>query len=130
VSGDAKAALADRLLAAFGAHDPDSVAACLAPDAVRWLNITDEEMGVDGIRALVSAEHAVVASSTMRLRRRIDTAEGFVLLFDADGITVAGDPYHIPVCLVVTVDGDRAVRLEEYADLTAAQPIVRAMGHI
>jgi len=127
---DHKAALADRLLAAFEAHDPAAVSACLAPDVVRWLNITDEEMGLEGILALVAAEHAVVAESKMRLRRRLDTEDGFVLQFDADGTTVAGEPFHIPVCLVVTLAGDRVARLEEYADLSQAQPIVRAMGHI
>ena len=125
-----KAELADRLLAAFEAHDPEAVSGCLTPDVRRWLNITDEEMGLDGILALVKAEHAVVAESKMRLRRRLDTEDGFVLQFDADGTTVAGEPYHIPVCLVATVDGDRVARLEEYADLGQAQPIVRAMGHI
>lgn len=125
-----KAALAEQLLAAFEAHDPDAVSACLTPGVRRWLNITDEEMGLDGILALVAAEHAVVAESTMKLRRRLDTDDGFVLQFDADGTTVAGEPYHIPVCLVVTLDGDRIARLEEYADLGQAQPIVRAMGHI
>lgn len=129
-AADLKAALADRLLAAFEAHDPEAVSACLAPDTRRWLNITDEEMGLDGILALVVAEAAVVAESKMRLRRRLDTEEGFVLQFDADGTTVGGEPYHIPVCLVVTLDGDRVARLEEYADLGQAQPIVRAMGHI
>jgi ketosteroid isomerase-like protein len=122
--------LADRLLAAFEAHDPEAVAACLTPDVRRWLNITDEEIGLDGILALVAAEHAVVAVSKMVLRRRLDTEDGFVLQFDADGTTHSGEDYHIPVCLVATVDGDRVCRIEEYADLGQAQPIVRAMGRV
>lgn len=121
-------ALAERLLAAFEAHDPDAVSALLAPDVVRWLNITDAEMGLDGILALVAAERSVVKESTMTLRRHLETAEGFVLQFDADGTTVVGERYHIPVCLVVTVDGDRVARFEEYADLGQAQPILRALG--
>jgi ketosteroid isomerase-like protein len=129
-AGELRAAVAERLLAAFQAHDPEAVAACLTPGARRWLNITDEEMGLDGILALVKAEGAVVAESRMTLRRRHATEDGFVAQFDADGTTLDGEPYHIPVCLVVTLDGDRVARMEEYADLGQAQPIVRAMGHI
>jgi ketosteroid isomerase-like protein len=120
--------LAERLLAAFETHDPDAVSALLAPDVIRWLNITDAELGLDGILALVAAERTAVKESTMTLRRHLDTAEGFVLQFVADGTTIAGESYHIPVCLVATVDGDRVTRLEEYADLGQAQPILRALG--
>jgi ketosteroid isomerase-like protein len=128
MTADLQEALATGLLAAFEAHDPDAVAALLTPDVVRWLNITDAEMGLESIRALVAAERSVVTESTMTLRRRLDTAEGFVLLFDADGTTIAGERYHIPVCLVATLAGDRIARLDEFADLGQAQPILRALG--
>jgi hypothetical protein len=49
-------------------------------------------MGLDGILGLVAAEHAVVAESKMIFRRRLDTQEGFVLQFYADGTTVPGEP--------------------------------------
>jgi limonene-1,2-epoxide hydrolase len=120
--------LAGALLDALAGYDADAVARLVDPAVVHWNNLTQREQGLDGLLGTLRAEREVVAAAEMALRHRVATAEGFVLELAVEGTTRRGAAFRIPVCLVVRVEGDRIVRIDEYADSAAARPIVRELS--
>jgi ketosteroid isomerase-like protein len=121
------APLVHRLLDAFGTYDPDALAPLLADDVRHWLNITKLEQGRDELLAQIGVEGSHVASSTFTLRHHVKTAEGFVVQLTVAGETKGGAPFEVPVCLVVAVDGDKVLRVDEYANIDDAKPIIKEM---
>lgn len=116
--------LADELLDALGRYDAEAVEKLVDPGLVHWINLTQQEQGVDGLLATLRLESKTVADATVRIRRRTRTADGFVAQFDVDGTTKLGASFHIPVCLVVAVEGDRITRIDEYANSDHVEPLL------
>lgn len=117
-------ALADELLDALERYDADAVEKLVDPGLVHWINLTQQEQGADGLLATLRLERDVVAAATFRVRHRVASAEGFVLQLDVDGTTKKGSDFHIPVCLVVAVDGGRITRIDEYANSDHVKPLL------
>jgi ketosteroid isomerase-like protein len=119
--------LADRLIEAFSAYDAEALAPLLAPDVVHWLNITKREQGRDQMLAQIGVEASHIARSTFEVRGQVATAEGFVVQMTVAGETKGGAPFEVAVCLVVTTADDQVVRIDEYASVDQAQPIIQEM---
>jgi hypothetical protein len=119
--------LAERLVEAFSSYDAVALEPLLAPDVIHWVNITQQEQGRDRMLKQIGAEGRYIATAEFELREHAETGEGFVLQLVVSGETTVGAPFTVPVCLVVRVDGDRVVRIDEYASVDHAQPIIDAM---
>lgn len=113
------------LIAAMSAYDADATRALCAPDARHWVSLTEQEQGIDELLALMAREGAVVAEANFEVRNRIATENGAVLMLTVDGTTKGGAKFHIPVCLIVAVEGDKVVRLDEYANVDQAKDLLR-----
>jgi ketosteroid isomerase-like protein len=123
--GDEAEQIADALFGAIEAGDLDAVAALYRADVEVWLNTDGIARGRDAnLRTLAW----VVANLTDRRyeeirRHRTDT--GLVQQHVLRATTSAGRRVAVPACMVITIDGGRITRLEEYldsahiADLTA-----------
>jgi ketosteroid isomerase-like protein len=117
----------DRLLDALSSYDTDAIRSLCSPDLRHWLSITEREQGVDELLATVDRERQLVADSNFALRRRVETVDGAVLMLTVDGRTKRGASFHIPVCLVVAVEGDKVVRLDEFANVDQARELLKEM---
>ena len=117
----------DRMLTAMAEYDAEAVRELSTPGLRRWLSITEEETGLDDLVATIETERAVVATAAFTLKRRIDTADGAVLMLSVEGSTKRGSAFHIPVCLVLTTEGDRVSRIDEYANLERAKGLITEM---
>ncbi|HSP03074.1 MAG TPA: nuclear transport factor 2 family protein [Acidimicrobiales bacterium] len=108
--------IADALFGAIEGGDLDAVAALYSPDVEVWLNTDGIARGRDeNLRTL----GWVVANLTDRRyeeirRHRTDT--GVVQQHVLRATTAAGRRVAVPACMVITIDGGRITRLEEYLD--------------
>lgn len=119
--------LAERLIQAFSHYDAAALDPLLAPDAVHWVNITQREQRRAEVLKQVGAEGRYIATADFELRDHSATADGFVLQLVVSGETTTGAPFTVPVCLVVRVQGEQVVRIDEYASVDHALPIINAM---
>lgn len=119
--------LADRLLDAFGRYDAAALAPLLAPDMRRWVNITEQEQDAAATIAHLELEAKHIADARFEVRGQVTTDEGFVLQIVVEGTTTGGTPFSVPACLVVAVQDGLITRIDEYADIAAARPIIKAM---
>ena len=115
----------DALLVAMASYDVEAMRSLCSPEIRHWLSITEQEQGLDALLATIAREREVVADATFELRRRVETADGAVLMLTVDGWTRGGAEFHIPVCVVVAVEGGRVVRLDEYANVDRAKDLLR-----
>jgi ketosteroid isomerase-like protein len=120
-------ALVDRFIDALARYDVDALGPMLTDDFVRWLNLGGDEQGRDALLAVIAVERDHVRRSEVEVRHRVATDEGFVLQLTIRGTTTGGAPFDIPVCLVVTVDGERIRRIDEYASSDQVRPLLREM---
>ncbi|MEJ7583697.1 MAG: nuclear transport factor 2 family protein [Acidimicrobiales bacterium] len=89
-----------------------------APNAVIWHNLDGAEQGVDdNLRTLGRVARHVTGLRYDDVRRE-PTPTGFVQQHVLRG-TAPGGELAVPACLVVTVDGDRITRIDEYLDSAA-----------
>ena len=119
--------VATTLMQALAGYDAETLGDLLAPDATRWLNLTEEETSRDDLLDLMRLEREHVRSSQFTERSRATTERGFVLQFDCDGVTAGGASFHIPVCLVVEVADGVIVRMDEYANISHVKPLLREL---
>ena len=111
------------LVDALSRFELDAIAPRLAPEFRRWLNFGGEQTAEEML-AVLAMERRIVARSTVEVRGRATTDSGFVLQLTIAGETVAGRSFEVPVCLVVTVRDEQIVRMDEYASLHHAQPLL------
>ncbi len=108
--------LASRFTAAVEAADEDALRACLSPDLVVWHN-----------NGNVTHELEQVVRMLLWVNRRVDglhyddvvrqtTERGYVQQHALRGTLPDGAALVVHACLVVTVDGDRITRIDEYID--------------
>lgn len=115
----------DALLTAMTSYDVDAMRAVSSPGLRHWLSISEQEQGLDELLATFAKERSVVAEATFDLRRRVETADGAVLMLTVDGRTNGGATFHIPVCVVVGVEDGKVVRLDEYANVDRAKELLK-----
>jgi ketosteroid isomerase-like protein len=124
VPHDAIDAVAARLFDALRSLDVDAMRDLLTPDAVRWANLSGAEDDVASLLGMLEAERAVFSEHSLALTRQLAADGGFVLQLVMSGTTHGGAKVEVPVCLVVTVDGDRVSRIDEYASLHHVEPML------
>jgi ketosteroid isomerase-like protein len=119
-------AVAERLFAAIEAGDVEGVRSLYADDAVIWHN-TDgvEQSPADNLRVLGwLTSHCTDIRYTEVRRSATDT--GFVQQHVLRLTSPAGEALALPACIVVTVDGDRITRLDEYLDSAQVARLARS----
>jgi ketosteroid isomerase-like protein len=110
----------NELIAAMSTYDVNATRVLCAPDARHWGSITEQEQGLEQLLAVMAREREIVADATFEVRNRVTTEDGAVLMLTVDGMTKSGAAFHIPVCLVIRLEGDQIVRMDEYANVDKA----------
>jgi len=97
----------------------DAVDAHLAPGAVVWHNTDRKDVDARENMTSVAILGQLVENLTFRERSCSTTADGFVLQFAIHGtVRDGGAPFAMENCVVVTTDGGKMARIEEYVDPT------------
>lgn len=108
--------IADALFGAIEAGDLDAVAALYAPDVEVWLNTDGIPRGRDANLRTLAWVVANLADRRYDEVRRHRTDTGLVQQHVLRATTPAGRRVAVPACMVITIDGGRITRLEEYLD--------------
>ena len=116
-------ALATRLFAAIERRDIESVDACYASDIEVWHSPTREtQTREESLRLLGWLAKRCTEWRYQEVRREI-FEDGFVQQHVLHTRNALGAAVEIPVCLVARVRDDRIVRIEEYLDGAASEPL-------
>jgi ketosteroid isomerase-like protein len=112
--------LGTRLVAAIEAGALDVLRdEIYAPDAVIWHNLDGAEQAVDDNLRTLGWVVRHVAGLRYDDVRREPTPTGFVQQHVLRGTAPGGQDLAVPACLVVTIEGDRITRIDEYLDSAA-----------
>ncbi len=110
--------LADRLFAAFVAHDLDAVEALLAPDATLTQNGASSTFAA--ARPMLEEITQVIGDHRYENVRRVVGDDAIVEEHDVVSTAPDGRAIHLVACVVVRVDGDgRITSLDEYVDVSS-----------
>lgn len=120
---EAIAPLLDRFLYALSSFDAEILGTVLASDAVAWRNVGDRTRSGAEVIATMAVERALVRSSTIRVRHKSGTEDGFVVQFVFEGITSGGLAFSLPICIVARVADGRVRSFDEYTDEASLQPL-------
>lgn len=119
--------LADAFVGALAVPDVAALRSLVDPDARFWINIGPADYSAADRFALLDVERSHLRALAFEDVRVNPTTAGFVAQLTTVATTTAGVELRIPVCLVVTVADGIIVRVDEYADSTAAAPLIDAM---
>jgi ketosteroid isomerase-like protein len=114
-------ALADKLFAAIEANDLEM----LTREVVVWHNNDEHEQLLDENLRVLNWLHRKVSEKRYEDVRRQATQFGFVEQHVLRGIAPGGGQLNVLACLVVTIEGERIVRIDEYLDSAALAPLSR-----
>lgn len=115
--GELARQVSSALRRALETGDTSALAPLLAEDAVFWHNSDREELSVEGALQRMGAVAAVASGVKVDVLRHAETPFGYVeqIVLRAT-LRQTGAAIELYNCLVVTLDGDRAVRVDEYVD--------------
>jgi ketosteroid isomerase-like protein len=118
--------LADTFTTAIAAADMATMREIYTPDAVIWHCTDAVELSVDDLDGLLTAIGAVSTCSIEVLSRQ-ETATGFVQA-QVNTYKLAGGIEVVLRCaLLVSTEGDRISRVDEYLDGAALAPLIEAI---
>lgn len=118
--------LADRFTAAIADADMATMRQLYTADAVIWHCTDAVELSVDDLDGLLTAIGSV-STCSIEVVSRLITAVGFVQS-QVNTYTLAGGGKVVLRCaLLVTMDGERISRVDEYLDGAALTPLIEAL---
>jgi ketosteroid isomerase-like protein len=109
-------AVIDRMFAALAGGDLPTAAKCFTAGARIWHSFDGIAHDLNGIMAEWEGLIANFPQRDFVDVRRQPTPDGFVQQHVMTGTTASGVRKAWPVCIVVTMDGGRIARLDEYID--------------
>lgn len=119
--------LVARMISAIEAGDVDGVRACYSPAITVWANFDGQARDLDGSLKLLNSLVRSTSERRYEIVRREEIVSGVLQQHVLHGtVAKTGKTFAMPACLVVTVDGDRITRIDEYLDPAAMGPAYAA----
>jgi uncharacterized protein len=116
--------VAERFVQAIEGADENSLADLLADNVTCWRNLDERSLSKQKMLKVISFLHSRLSNLRYEDVRILHTEHGYVQQHRLCGETSDGTAVRACACLVVTVEGDRIVRLEEYLDSKAILPLL------
>jgi uncharacterized protein len=117
-------ALAERFVRAIESADEAAIKAIYAPDARIWHNFDNKEQTVEENLRVLRWMTRTLTSRHYRVLRREAFPGGFMQQHVLEGLLPDGQRFELAACLVCSVRNGRIVRLDEYLDSAATQPLL------
>ena len=125
VDPDVAERLATELLAAIVATDVDALRRVYAPDVVIWHNFDQVEQTLEENLKVMFWMGKRLSGMEYGDIHRQPTPTGYVQQHILRGTAPDGTKVEMPACLIVTIEGERITRLDEYLDPAAAAALSR-----
>jgi len=119
--------LAERFMAALEACDVDAVRELYAPDARIWHNFDQALQPVEENIKSLEWMHRKLTDLEYDIVRREPIPGGWYQQHVLRGTLPSGEPFAMPACAVIKVEGGRIVSLDEYLDTAQTQPLRKQM---
>jgi ketosteroid isomerase-like protein len=107
--------------------DLDGLRALYMPDARIWHNTDDREKTVEESLAFLDGLLSVTSRRWYADVRLTPTPIGYIDQHYMCAMLTTGEEVRVPICMVVTLDGERVKRLEEYIESEASGPVTAAL---
>lgn len=120
-------AFAEAFVGAIERGDIEAVRACYAPGARIWHNTDNLEQSVDDNLRVLDWYVRTLPDRHYRVVRREALQDGFLQQHVLEATLPDGTKWSMAACVVVRMEGGKIVRLDEYLDSAAGQPL-RAFG--
>lgn len=103
--------------------DVDAVRAIYASDVNIWHNFDQKSQSVDDNLKTLEWLHATLNDVEYHIVRRELIPGGYYQQHLLRGTLKSGDPFAMPACAIVKVEGGKIVSLEEYLDSRHTKPL-------
>jgi ketosteroid isomerase-like protein len=117
--------LATELLAAITTTDVEALQRIYAPDVVIWHNFDQVEQTLEENLKVMFWMGKRLSGMEYGDIHRQPTPTGYVQQHILRGTAPDGTKLEMPACLVVTIEGERITRLDEYLDPAGAAALSR-----
>ena len=117
--------LATELLAAITTTDVEALQRIYAPDVVIWHNFDQVEQTLEENLKVMFWMGKRLSGMEYGDIHRQPTPTGYVQQHILRGTAPDGTKVEMPACLIVTIEGERITRLDEYLDPAAAAALSR-----
>ena len=118
--------IADRFTAAIAAADMGAMRTLYTRDAIIWHCTDAVELTVDDLDGLLTAIGSI-STCAIEVKQRLITATGFVQTQINTYSVADGTEVVLRCALVVTTEGARISRVDEYLDGAALAPLIAAL---
>lgn len=116
--------VADALFDAIAANDLDGLRRIYHPDVEVWHNHDDVAQDLETNLRVLNWMARKLPNREYTDVRRQSTPTGFVEQHILRATSPSGIEVAIPACLVVTIEGDRIRRIDEYLDSAHVEPLL------
>ncbi|RJQ84183.1 hypothetical protein [Amycolatopsis panacis] len=120
--------VADAIGAAVAAADVEALRAVYVPTARIWTNLELRDQTVEESLASLGPLFAATVSRGYDGVHLTPTPSGYVSQHDFVALLHDGSEVRIPICVVVTLAGERVARIEEYIESGAGAPLWAAIA--
>jgi ketosteroid isomerase-like protein len=127
-SPDVIAMVADRFARCAAERDAEGLRGVYAADARIWHNLDDAEKSVDESLLFLANLLAVTSRCWYEDVRITATGRGYLDQHYMCAALSTGEEVRVPVCAVVTLEGESVKRVEEYVEALAMGPVLEALA--
>ena len=109
-------------------RDLDGLRAVYTPDACIWHSSDDKEKTVEESLEFLAAQLSLTTKLWFEDQRVTPTPSGYVDQHYVCAVLTTGDEVRIPIVFVVTLEGERLKRLDDYATFAPLAPAIAAQS--
>jgi len=119
--------VADKVARLVADGDLDGLRAVYTADARIWHNTDDKDKTVDESLEFLAGLLSVTSRRWYADVRLTPTPAGYIDQHYMCAALTTGEEVRVPICMVVTLEGEHIKRLEEYIESAATGPVTAAL---
>jgi ketosteroid isomerase-like protein len=119
--------VADKFARFVAGGDLDALRSLYTPDARIWHNTDDKEKTVEESLEFLDGLLSVTSKRWYADVRLTPTPSGYVDQHYVCAVMTTGEEVRVPICMVVTLEGERVKRVDEYIETGASGPVTTAL---
>ena len=120
--------VAEKIARLVADRDLDALREIYTPDAVIWHSSDDKEKTVEESVEATAAQLALSTELWFEEQKLTPTPTGYIDQHYACVKLTSGEQVRVPTCAVVTLEGDRIKRFNEYVELGPLAPAIAALS--
>src|SRR5438105_4591072 len=120
--------VAEKIARLVADRDLDALREIYTPDAVIWHSSDDKEKTVEESLEFLAAQLSLTTKVWFEDQKLTATPNGYVDQHYVCAVLTTGQEVRIPIVFVVTLEGERMKRLDDYAMFEPLAPAIAALS--